>query len=292
MRLASVLLLVAPMMHGACGERRGDHRPVDRAEADKLFDETEVETPPGMSDLTIDEHGVLWGIAERDRIVVELPTGKPPVQHHLDGVAFGLDTEAILALGGGAFAIGVEGGVAPTAAILSAELRGDRVVVTGTRALTNQDVGVELTVNHGIEALCGKAGDLIAAIETVGKTEDGRRWAPLVRVHGDELQLTKLFLTTKAGKISGMYCTIGDDGVAQVEAIERHFGVVRLLKFALPRGATEVTPELDMDLFPVLHDNWNFEGVTRLPDGRLVLINDNQTDKVRGPTHLFVFKPR
>ncbi len=292
MRLASDLLLAATVTHGACAERRGDRRPVDRAAADKLFDETEVATPPGMSDLTIDERGVLWGIAERDRIVVELPLGEPPVHHHLDGVAFGLDTEAIIALGGGAFAIGVEGGVAPSAAILTAELHGDRVVVTGVRELTNKDVGLELTVNHGIEALCGKAGDLIAAIETVGKTEDGRRWAPLVRVHGDRLHMTRLYLTTKAGKISGMYCTIGDDGVAQVEAIERHFGVVRLLRFALPRDAVDVTPALDMDLFPVLHDNWNFEGVTRLPDGRLVLINDNQTDKVRGPTHLFVFKPR
>jgi hypothetical protein len=289
MRCECALLVVALV---ACGERRGDRTPVDRAAADKLFEEVPVATPPGMSDLTLDERGVLWAVSERDRMVIELELGKPPVSHPLDGVAFGQDTEAILALGGGRFAIGVEGGVAPAAAVLTAELRGDKVVVTDTRALTDKDVGLELEINHGIEALCGKDGDLVAAIETVGKTSDGRRWAPLVRVNGASIHTTRLYLTSKAGKISGMHCTIGDDGVAQVTAIERHFGVVRLLEFALARDAAEVTPVVDLDLFPVLHDNWNFEGVTRLRDGRLVLVNDNQTDKVRGPTHLFVFKPR
>jgi hypothetical protein len=289
MRLGVVLLALALC---ACEEKRTQKGPIDRAAAAALFEEMPIDAPPGMSDLTVDEHGVLWAISERDRIVLEIELGKPPVRHPLEGVTLGLDTEAILALGGGRFAIGVEGGMTPLAAILTAELRGNAVVVTSTRPLRDKDLGIALTINHGIEALCGRDGELLAAAETVGKLPDGRRWAPLVRLRGDDVHTARLYLTTKAGKISAMYCTIADDGTAQVTAIERHFGVARLLTFTAARDSVDITPEVAIDLFPILHDNFNLEGVTKLPDGRLVLINDNQNKAAEGPTQLFVFRAR
>jgi hypothetical protein len=289
MRLAVALI---PLALCACEEKRGNRAPIDREAAAALFEETPIDAPPGMSDLTIDEHGVLWSISERDRIVLEIQLGKPTVRHKLQGVTLGLDTEAILALGGGRFAIGVEGGMAPAAGILMAELRGDDVVVTSTRGLLDKDLGIALTINHGIEALCGRDGELLAAAESVGTLPDGRRWAPIVRLRGDELHASRLYLTTKKGKISAMYCTVADDGTAQVVAIERHFGVVRLLSFTVGRDSVDITPTVDLDLFPTLHDHFNLEGITKLADGRIVLINDNQNKRAEGPTQLFVFRAK
>lgn len=287
-RLALALLGLA-----ACESRKIGR--IDREAAKKLFDEVALPTaPPGMSDLTIDDRGILWAIAERDRTVLEIDVTKQPplvTTHPLQGIADGVDTEAIAWLGNGAFAIGTEGANAPSASVVSAELRGTAIVATATRDLSSGQLGVLLTSNHGIEALCGRGGELLAVAETVGKDVD-KRWAPLVRIRGDEVTLTKLWLTTTTGKISAITCTLADDGAAKVTAIERHFGVARLLSFTLDRSSKEVTPTVDLDLHPVLHNAFNLEGITKLPDGRIVTINDNQSSKVSGPTQLFVFHPR
>lgn len=274
---------------GLLGCERG---PIDREAARGVFEEMPIEAPPGMSDLTIDDRGRIWGIAERDRQVIELELGKPPIRHALDGVPVGTDTEALAWLGDGRFAIGIEGADVPTAGIMFAELRGDRLVATRTRTLTNTELGVKITVNHGIEALCGRSDELLAACETVGTLPDGTRWAPILRMRGDALTLTKLRLTTAKGKISALHCTVADDGTAQVLAIERHFGVSRILRFTIKRDDVEVTPTLEIDLQPILHDALNLEGIVRLPDGRLVTINDNQGRTAKGPTELLVFARR
>ncbi len=292
MRLVALALAVLAVTHAGCGRRKGKKGPIDRVAADALFEQIPVVTPPGISDVTVDERGVMWAVAERDPIVVEIELGKPPIQHRIEGIVEGVDIEAIQSLGNGTFAFGIEGTLGPLAAVLRAERRGDAIVVTSMQKLADRDLDLSTTPNHGIEALCGKDGELIAASESIGKLPDGRRWAALVRMRPEGNHLTRLWLTSKKGKISGMHCTIGDDGVAQITAIERHFGVVRILRFALDRDDTDITPTVDLDLFPILHDNFNFEGVTRLLDGRLVLMNDNQYDTIDGPTQLFVFRPR
>lgn len=286
-------LVALALLSAACDQR--DKRPMDRVAADKLFDEIKLASPPGMSDLSIDDRGVLWAIAERDRHVLEIDISKRPIVpivHELKGVASGVDTEALVWLGGGNFMIGVEGSNAPTAAIVTAELRGDAIVATGTREFGDAQLGVTLLVNHGIEALCGRPGELLGVVESVGSDLDGNRWAPLLRVRGDTVTVSKLWLTTKTGKVSALSCTITDDGTAQVLALERHFGVARILKFTVRRDDVETRPVVDLDLNPVIHDDFNLEGIARLPDGRLVMINDNQGRDASGPTELFVFHPR
>jgi hypothetical protein len=104
--------------------------------------------------------------------------------------------------------------------------------------------------------------------------------------------VTKLRLTTTKGKISAMSCKFADDGSAEVIAIERHYGVSRIVKFTIKRGDVDITPTLVIDLQPILRDSLNLEGITRLPDGRMVTINDNQGASVHGPTELLVFAPR
>jgi hypothetical protein len=282
-RVAALVVALA-----ACTSQRG---PVDVDGTRALFDTFPLDVPPGMSDLAVDDHGVLWAVAERDRTIARIELGKPPVRYRLDGVAAGTDTEAIAWLAPGRFALGTEGTEVAAASILTAELRGDAIVVTASRALTEQQLGVALTINHGVEALCGRDSELLAAIEAVGTLADGRRWAPIVRVRADseDVEVARLWLTSRKGKISALHCTIADDGVATVIAIERHFGVARILAFELGRGDVEATPRITHDLHPLLNDAFNLEGIARLPDGRIVLVNDNQSKTVSGPTQLFVF---
>ncbi len=284
--------LLALGLVSACDQR--DKRPMDRDAAKLLFDEIKLDAPPGMSDLSIDDRGVLWAIAERDRHILEIDLSKSPlvpIVHELQGIADGVDTEALVWLGNGKFVIGVEGANAPSAAIVTAELRGDAIVATSTREFDDAQLGVTLLLNHGIEALCGRDGEILAAIESVGQLA-GKRWAPLARLRGDSIQVAKLWLTTKVGKISALTCTIADDGTARVLAIERHFGVARILQFTAKRDDVDITPAVLLDLAPVVHDDFNLEGITTLPDGRLVMINDNQSRKASGPTELFVFHLR
>jgi len=271
---------------------KGPERHVDKAAADKLFDEVTIpDAPPGISDLTIDDHGVMWAVPERNRFVLELGSGAPK-QYVLAGVPEGMDTEALTWLSPGHFALGLEHAHEAVAGIAWANLDGDHVVVEKRRMLTSNELGVQITDNHGIEGVCGHGDDVLAASESVIKHPDGSRWAALVRIHGDDMHIAKLKLTSDAGKISALYCTFAPDGTVDVTAIERHFGVCRIVTFQVHPDDTEVTAAVELDLEPVLHDSFNLEGLTKLPDGRMVLVNDNQSDRVVGPTELLYFHPR
>ena len=286
MKLLAVLLALV-----ACGKQH-ERGPIDYEKAKGLFEQVPIAAPPGMSDLTIDDRGVMWAVPERDREVISIELGKEPVRHALEGVSGAVDTEGIAWLGGNRFAFGTEGANEPTASILFAELRDGKMVVTRSRSLTNDDLGVKLTHNHGIEAVCGNDRELLAASETVGRLPDGTRYAPVVRLTGDALHVTKVRLTTKEGKLSALYCVFDANGTAQVTAIERHFGVARILSLAIKRDDVEVTPTVELDLYPILRNARNLEGIVRLPDGRLVTINDNQSKRAEGPTELLVFQKR
>ena len=93
-----------------------------------------------------------------------------------------------------------------------------------------------------------------------------------------------------------MSCTTNADGTADVLAIERHYGVSRIIHFVATPGAADIAATLVLDLEPTVrdkfHDKLNLEGIVRLTDGRWVLVNDNQGSRVEGPTKLFVLHPR
>jgi hypothetical protein len=111
-----------------------------------------------------------------------------------------------------------------------------------------------------------------------------------VRLRGDATSLVRLHLTTASGKLSALDCHVAPDGTIDFVGIERHYGVQRILRGTIAPDATDVVPELALDLAPAVHDVYNFEGIARLPDGRTVLVNDNQGSHVEGPTRLFVLK--
>lgn len=271
MRRELVLLVLT-----ACGK----HAALDQA----AFDEIDLlDSPPGVSDLTIDDRGTLWAIPERDRVVLEIPRpGAHVIAHPLDGVPAGVDTESLAWLAPGRFAIGTEGQTTATASVLDAELRPDgHVVIIAEHPLE----GIALEPNKGAEGMCGRGDDVLVGIETVGKLADGTRYAPLVRMHaGTIVAVDKLRLTSKTGKVAALACTAPDD----VYAIERHYGVSRLLHFADTGG--EITPTIVRDLDALTHGTLNLEGLARLPDGRFAFVNDNQGHTVDGPTELLVLR--
>ena len=267
-------------------------RKPDRATRAKgVFHEVEIATPPGMSGLALDDRGILWAVPERDRRFVELTLEGKVTLHPMVGFPARVDTEGVAWLGDHRFAITTEGQNEPTATVIYAELQDGKLVATRTRALTSAELGVELQLNHGAEGVCGHGDDVIVGIEEVGRLPSGKRWAPIARLRGDALTLTKLELTSETGKVSSLDCTIDPDGTAHVWAIERHFGVSRILRFDLPLGATQVTPRVALDLSEILADSLNLEGIVQLPDGRLVAINDNQSRTVDGPSELVIFEP-
>ena len=279
MRRSVLLLLIACSKH------------LERGAFDQI---TELDSPPGVSDLSIDDRGTLWAIPERDRFVLELH-GATVTPHPLEGVADNIDTEAIAWLAPGRFALGTEGQDEPTASVMFGELRGDgHVVIQTTRPLTDDELGVKLIANQGAEGICGRGDDVLVAIETVGKLADGTRWAPIVHLHGTQIvSVAKLRLTSSTGKISALWCD--GPGLTDVWAIERHYAINRLLHFHA--GTGELTPKMVLDLDALTHGTLNLEGLVRLPDGRFALINDNQGATVDGPTELLVLprgsvKPR
>ena len=269
----------------ACGSHQD--RPPGKND---LFDLVEIATPPGISDLTLDDKGHLWAIAERDRVAVELtPDGKIIANHPIH-LPPGDDTEALTFLGPGRFAIGTEGEDQPTAGIVKMTLDDHGVLQPDQRAsLTDEELGVTLTKNHGVEAVCGHGDELLAAIETVG-TDDHGRYAPLVHMRDGHMTVGKLRLTSDVGKISALACAWKPDGSVDIRAVERHYKVSRIVHGTLAAGATDVAPTVELDLEPTLHDSLNVEGLAVLPDGKLVAVNDNQGSTVSGPTYLMRFK--
>jgi len=253
------------------------------------YDAIELDSPPGVSDLALDDRGTLWAIPERDHFVLEIALPAGTVKRHpLDGVPAGVDTEGLTWLAPGRFAIGTEGQDAPTASVLYAEARGDRVAVTSERVLGDDELGVHVTPNHGAEAICGRDGDVIVGIEATGKLPDGTRFAPLARLRGGAIATSRLRLTSSTGKISALACSFATDGSVDAYAIERHYGVSRILHFTVPAVPGEITPTVVVDLDAIFHGAFNFEGLVRLPDGRFVLVNDNQGRTAEGPTDLFL----
>ncbi len=291
MAVDSTAIAIVVLAASACGRH-----PAVRETVRRDFEVVSLSaSPPGLSDLTVGPHQALWTIAERDRVLVEIKLGKHTAKTRtvpIDGVPAGIDTEGLAWLGGDRFAISYEGKYAPTAGILWIQLHGGRATVTGGRTLTSEELGVTLTPNHGAEALCGTANDLLVGIETWAILPEGGRYAPIARLRGDTTSIVKFRLTSERGKISALTCTIDAAGAAHGLAIERHFGVSRVLAFTIPRDATEVTPTILLDLSVAIHDTLNLEGIAELHDGRIVIVNDNQSTVIEAPNELLVFPAR
>lgn len=251
----------------------------------------------GLSGLGLDEEGALWAVAENQRLALRI-RGRRVDRIAITGVPEDLEVESIAALGPGAFALGTESdrGGRPSDAILFAELHGQTLRARPGLTVPYELWGMVGAYNEGIEGLCQTNGTLVLACEITSRDEDGQRFAPIARrrING-AWDTFRLPLSTAEGKVSALSCRGLAGGRIEVHAIERHFGVMRMLRAVLPadRGSGELTAELLLDL-----DAWvearpappNFEGLELLPDGRAVMVVDNyHRGRTEGPSELWWF---
>lgn len=283
MRRLSLLVLAA------CGSKG-----IDKEKAAALFTEVPIDTAPGLSGLAVDDEGGLWTASERDekgyRITLDDKLVPTIQTWPIEGIPEGTDIEGVAWLGKGRFAFGTEGREDGVSLILIAEERGAKLRVIETIRLPEARLGLQVKKNHGTEGICGTGQTVVAAIEETG-LDHGKRWAPIVRLdRGAITRVHKLWLSTDTGKISGLDCQLGADGSIHALAIERHFEVTKLLTFVLPTGDGDITPDVALDLAPVLHGKLNLEGIVWTRHG-VVAVIDNQYKTITGPSELLVFKP-
>ena len=281
----SFLTSAAFVALGACGGRRN--------EPERPFREVFLDTADGLSGLATDPSGALWTVAERATVAYKVTidgSDHATVEAvRVEGVPPGLDLEGIAALDGGRFAFGTEGKVPGIATVLLGKRDGDRITVVSNIVLPEATLGLKIPANEGAEGICNIGDSLIVALEAVS-TIGGQRWAPIVFIsHGEITHVSRLFLTSDTGKLSTLDCALEGASV-KGWAIERNFGVTRLLKFDLRPDQTTIHPTVMIDLTVVLHGRLNLEGLARLPDGRFVAVVDNQWKRRVGPNELLVFK--
>lgn len=294
-RIFALLAVVAAACHGGAPAAAT----IDEKQAAGLFNHFEIQTDPGMSGLAAAPDGTLWAVSERGHSVFHIRLASAGAgagvaaaeRIAVEGVPAETDLESIAWLAEGRFAFGTESHGVGKATIVTAHQDGGRIVIDRAIDLPASLLGVDVGDNAGAEGLCGTGDVVFAAIETIG-VDRGRRFAAIARVDlaGDARAAYRLWLTSDKGKLSSLDCTIGADGVAHAVGIERHFAISRILAFDLTPAGGDVTPTVVQDLGPILRGALNLEGLARLPDGRLALINDNHYRVVTGPTELLVFK--
>ena len=260
----------------------------------------------GVSDLALDDGGQLWAVAERQRVLVPLDLDggrlRGPVVR-LEGVPPDADTEAMAWLGPDRVAFGTESHSARDGdRILLARLEGGVARVLDTLLLRYAPWGITAPSNRGIEGLAYAAPDLLAAAEATLEGPDGRRAAPIGRYDTETRRWSSysVVLTSKTGLLSAIACrrSPSHDGAVDCLAIERYYGEARVIRFLLPRTREDaphplvVEASCHFDLARHLPPDTNPEGLARRPDGRLLVISDNDSGGVSGPTRLFELTPR
>ena len=283
-RLAAQAVLLS-MLFAGCKRERLD--PAIRVQALK----TGV---VGLSGLTEDAAGYLWSMGEDATHVVRIdPESFEVLEFPIEGCPPGTELEALAWIGGLRFVFGTETGRSGRADddLLYGEIDGDRLVITDSSA--SCDYGRwELTApdNRGVEGLCFADGVYLVATELIGGDGDSR-WAPvgLYDPRTDQWTAHRLRLTSRTGKLAALSCRLEDDVLVAL-AVERHFGVTRLIEFRIPpvSEGTWIQPRIVVDLAKLIEPLPNFEGIVRQDDGSVILLTDNQYRFVaREPSRLF-----
>ena len=256
----------------------------------------------GLSGLGADPEGRLWTVPERTRVVLPLRVegtrvvadGKPVP---LRDVPAGADTESLAWLSSETLAMGTETRARRDGdAVLLVRREEDAFRVFDRIELPYAFWGLTPEPNRGIEGLCAAGNRLVAGLE-VSARRDGERDAPLAifDLETKTWSFGWLRLTSERGKISALTCRVqdGDGTLIEVRAIERHFGVSRLLAFTLPSSMPEtpIEPKVVRSLLEKGDGAPNYEGLAWLPDGRLVLVADNHFGRVSGPVLTRVLEP-
>ncbi|MDH3199377.1 MAG: esterase-like activity of phytase family protein [Myxococcales bacterium] len=247
----------------------------------------------GLSGLTRDGTGALWAVGELGDAALRIdPTTFAVEQYPVLGCPSKTDLEALTWMGDAHFAVGTETQEAGRAhdALLYGRIEGGRLVVGSTDTLDYSLWRLTASDNHGIEGLCHLDGVLMLATELIDQ-QRGRRWAPVAMLDLETQTWTahRVGLTSKTGKLAALGCRVVDGTVVAI-AVERHFGVSRLLRFDIPEGADGawIEPRIVADLSKLIDPLPNFEGLVWDDDGSVVLLTDNEyRGVVREPSRLY-----
>ena len=247
----------------------------------------------GLSGLTVDEHGAFWAPGEDGNAVVRIdPETFGVTRYAVAGAPPKTDLEAIGWADGTRFVLGTEtqekGRLSD--AVLDGRLDGPHFVVAPVGNLDYARWHLTAPDNRGIEGICHVDGVLVLATELVER-QRGRRWAPVGMFDPKTQTWTahRVALTSKTGKLAAIDCRI-TSGSIEALAVERHYGVSRLLRFSIPQGPEGqwIEPTVAADLSQSVSPLPNFEGLAWMQDGSAVLVTDNQYQgSSRDPSRLY-----
>ncbi len=248
----------------------------------------------GLSGLTKAPKGAPYdylSVAERLHHLIPIHTSTSGVRASdpipVEGVDPSLDLEGLAFTDDGRLIFSTEADRARSSDhILFAEIGAGKATILRSLEFPYEPWGITPDRNRGLEGVCQVGGTIVAASEMV-REDDGRRWSP-VGLHDPEHGWIpyKVYLTSGTGKISGLDC-VRDGPTLVVDAIERHFDVLFLVRFRLEPDAKTASVERLGDLRPGFDATPpNFEGLARRPSGGWVMITDNDWRGVRGPTEV------
>ena len=247
----------------------------------------------GLSGLTVDDHGAFWASGEDGDAVVRIdPETFGVTRYAVAGGLAGTDLEAMAWVDGTRFVLGTEtrekGRLRDV--ILDGRLDGGRFVVASVGHLDYARWHLAAPDNRGIEGICHVDGVLVLATE-LAEMQRGRRWAPLGMFDPKTQTWAahRVGLTTKTGKLAAIDCRIVN-GAVEALAVERHYGVSRLLRFTIPQGPEGqwIEPSVAADLSELIRSLPNFEGLVWMKDGSAVVVTDNKHRRTpREPSRLY-----
>ena len=262
----------------------------------------------GLSGMTLTGPDTALAVAERARFALPLRFGPgptvalsgPPVP--LQGIDPELETEDLAFLQDRdrfAFATERQGTEPLGEFVLFGRRTADGIRIDSRLKVPLSRWGVTARPNQGLEGLCVTGRNALVAVETVIPSPKRATPLALIDLKTKSIVALRLQLTTPTGKISALACapaTGGEDpeGRVDVLAIERHYGIGRILAFRLdPKALREADPEeqakpivprVAFDLAGKIDPLPNLESLVELPappgsDGRrhLVMVSDNDS---------------
>ena len=252
----------------------------------------------GLSGLAAGADGTLWSVSEGPPRLVQLDGGGASVLRALPiiGLPAGAEPESVVITASGAIWVGTESDTDARAAdpVVRLAIVGDHAEVREQRLVSWADWGLVAPENRGVEGLCEAGGRLVAGGEPVSE-EGGRRRAPLGLASADGWINHWFPLGTDTGKLAALWCQQTTNGDIEIEAIERHYGVLHVVQARLPAGAAPGTEAERTGEFPldpaILAMNLNFEGLTRVGSRRLLLSDNQSGGEVKGPTRIVRVDP-
>ncbi len=290
MRRCAPVILLCVLAACRCGDARLSLRVTAPAGVEVRVLRVHTQDAEGLSGAASGD-GELWLVAERQRRLLRMQVkadalttkGAPVV---LEGLAPDLETESLAWLGDGRVLIGTETrGDRAQDVLLLMTIDGDRASVLQRIIVDYARLGVVAEDNHGIEGACAVGDAWVLGLEQ--RDPQGIATVLLYDATEQTWQVRRLRLTTSDGKLASLDCRAGvADGEIEVVAIERHYGVGRLLAFTLgarsDKGST-IAPRVLIDLAQVVEPLPNFESV--VIDGTdVIVITDNHHARVTGPT--------